>query len=252
MIVLVMEIVFVLNVFVKWVGLDSTVLLKVAPKIVLHMVDVLMVFVIVLLDLWEKHANKKCVQMVALVMVVAMVLQEDVNVMLVMVVLIVHNQFAQIVLMENVVMMQLVYVKLDSLVQLVLKKNVKVHALQMVENVTMEIVYALQELLDFNVRHLLKFVLVVAVVMVFVMKLLNNVIVMKDSVELIVVLKDAQTDVTNQTENALMEHVSVHQTSVVLIVVQRIAQITAFLMENVMLNHILATVNLDGLVMIVV
>eukprot|EP00742_Colponemidia_sp_Colp-10_P033423 GILJ01045698.1.p2 GENE.GILJ01045698.1~~GILJ01045698.1.p2 ORF type:complete len:123 (-),score=21.88 GILJ01045698.1:189-557(-) len=84
------ELKLMLLVFVKWVGLDSTVLLKVVPKIVLHMVDVLMVFVIVLLDLWERHVNKKCVQMVALVMVVAMVLQEDVNVMLVMVIVKFH------------------------------------------------------------------------------------------------------------------------------------------------------------------
>jgi len=37
------------------------------------MVVVLMELVIVLLDFWEKHVNKKCVQMVVLVMVVAMV-----------------------------------------------------------------------------------------------------------------------------------------------------------------------------------
>jgi len=93
------------------------------------MVVVLMVFVIVLLALWEKLVNKKCVQMVALVMVVVMVLLVYVNAMLVMVVLIVHNLFVQIARMVNVVLMQLVYVKLDLVDQLVQKRHVTIRVL---------------------------------------------------------------------------------------------------------------------------
>jgi len=208
------------------------------------MVVVLMVFVIVLLDLWERHVNKKCVQMVALVMVVAMVLLEDVNVMLDMVVLIVLSQFAQTVKMESVEMMQLAYAKLVSKEQLAQKRHVTKNVLKMVENATEETVFAQQELLAFNVKQKLMFVQIVAAVMEFVMKQISNAIVTKDLVEMIVVSKVALEDVTNQMENALMENAFVLQTTVDLIALQKIVPTTVFHTENVTVKHIPATVNL--------
>jgi len=98
--------------------------------------------------------------------------------MLDMVVLIVHNLFVQIAQMVNVVMMRLVYVKLDLVVQHVQKKNVIKSVHQMVENVVMVTVYVQLVLLVFNVRLLFKFAQMVAMVMEFVTKQANNVIVM--------------------------------------------------------------------------
>jgi len=59
-------------------------------------------------------------------------------------------------------------------------------------------------------------------------------------------------DVMNQMENALMELAFVLQIIVVLPVLQRIVQMVALVMENVMLKHTHASVDLVGLVMIVV